>query len=358
MWKNSLKILNPLLGIRRDDDNDAHTKAKNTQTDLPKLGASTGLRTCDVCATRTDSLRRGRCAPCYMRWSQHRPVGLGAECVVCSDRRCEFLQSVEFQQKWLPMCHNCSGRVARLDPMPQRLDVVRELLKRDRRDDDRRAGAADPRLIPLNRRGKSRRTMLTKTMSDRAVMGRTDWKESIRDKADADSLGRGRESNDNLKAPMHLQIDPRRRSNMSSEGQPVLLTNGRHADTLDVSDVFRGRFEKSNDLSVNVGTAIEDEPSSVVEDVLCTAEDGSRERTVRAGVGYREQKTQRKLARKKDENGIGIDWVDLLFQPDSSDEDGKTAEENTSMTMIHRPKRTRSKTDDASRQSSDTHAAV
>jgi len=317
MWKNSLKILNPLIGLRSD-------VSEHTQPRVRTQGTQAGQKTCDVCATQTDSLRRGRCAPCYMRWSQHRPVGLGAQCVVCADRRCEFLQSVEFQQKWLPMCHNCSGRVARLDPVPKRLETVRELLRRDRREEERRFGAADPRLIPLNRRGKVRRSLI----EERAV---------------------GRESNNNVTPPIHLMIDER---NLVGDvvvlaNSPVLLENGRLADTPP------SRFTRSNDSSIQ---GLESDLDRLVHDPV----DERQDVTVRMGVSYQSNKAASPNGKRYQQgtDEIGVDWADLLFNPedDASSTDGSI--ETTSMTRIHRSKSKDQAFGALSSLSSDSHAAV
>ncbi|MBW2730782.1 MAG: hypothetical protein JRH20_00225 [Deltaproteobacteria bacterium] len=115
------------------------------------------LLTCEACGTRVSALRRGRCQICYLRWTEARPVGLGAACVVCGERRHENLRSVEFQRKWLPMCHNCATRTFRMQPIPHTIEAIREVLSRDRRWQERRIGRRDNRLFPSDRRADERR---------------------------------------------------------------------------------------------------------------------------------------------------------------------------------------------------------
>ena len=122
------------------------------------LHRQTPLQTCHVCGAQTPILRRGRCPVCYLRWAQQRPVGLGASCIICGERRYDHLQMVEFQLRWLPMCFSCSGRGFRLHPLPMTLDELRQRLERNRRDDERRFDAPDRRIFQINRRGEERRS--------------------------------------------------------------------------------------------------------------------------------------------------------------------------------------------------------
>lgn len=119
-------------------------------------------KTCQACGAKSPTLRRGRCAVCYLRWSQARPVGLGARCAICDERRLDHLQMVEFRQRWLPMCHTCSGRGFRLTPLPATLDELRRRLERDRRDVSRRRGLSDPRMFQIDRRMADRRLGFTR----------------------------------------------------------------------------------------------------------------------------------------------------------------------------------------------------
>ena len=107
---------------------------------------------CEVCGARAATLRRGRCWICYVRWADDRPVGLGASCAVCYDRRRENLRLIEFQGAWLPMCHNCSAKTLRLSPVPRSIDGVRQRLSRDRRWKSRRQRRKDHRIFAFERR--------------------------------------------------------------------------------------------------------------------------------------------------------------------------------------------------------------
>jgi len=112
---------------------------------------------CEVCNAEVSELRRGRCWGCYNRWVEARPVGLGAHCCVCGERRRTQLRGVELLGSWMPMCYGCSGRSMRLTPMPQTLDGIRGALQRDRREDDRRGRKKDTRVFQYDRRNGDRR---------------------------------------------------------------------------------------------------------------------------------------------------------------------------------------------------------
>ena len=112
---------------------------------------------CEICCARVHELRRGRCWGCYSRWVEARPVGIGAVCLMCGERRRAYLKSVELLGSWSPVCFNCSGRMATLDEMPQSVAGIRALLARERRSEARRLGRADGRVFPYERRGRERR---------------------------------------------------------------------------------------------------------------------------------------------------------------------------------------------------------
>jgi len=112
---------------------------------------------CEICCARVSELRRGRCWGCYSRWVEARPVGIGAACRICGERRRAYLKSVELLGSWSPVCYNCAGRMATLDGMPQSVAGIRALLTRERRADARRIGRADGRVFPYERRGRDRR---------------------------------------------------------------------------------------------------------------------------------------------------------------------------------------------------------
>ncbi len=114
-------------------------------------------QTCEVCGAQVIDLRRGRCFGCYARWVDSRPVGLGAACAVCSDRRADNLRQIELLGAWVPMCYSCAGRTMRLKPMPRTLDGIRRGLRRERRAGDRRSGPGAPRAARAERRSLERR---------------------------------------------------------------------------------------------------------------------------------------------------------------------------------------------------------
>jgi hypothetical protein len=116
-----------------------------------------GEMQCDVCRAKVTELRRGRCWGCYSRWADARPVGAGARCCICAERRRDFLRGHELLGAWMPMCFNCSGVVAGLDPMPQHIAGIREAVRRERRTAERRIGKRDTRVFQHDRRGLDRR---------------------------------------------------------------------------------------------------------------------------------------------------------------------------------------------------------
>lgn len=111
---------------------------------------------CEVCGARVNELRRGRCWGCYSRWATARPVGMGASCQLCGERRRDCLRSVELLGSWSAVCHGCAGLVTRLDPMPPSLAGIREALRRERRRQERRADG-EPAAAGERRTGERRR---------------------------------------------------------------------------------------------------------------------------------------------------------------------------------------------------------
>jgi hypothetical protein len=112
---------------------------------------------CSVCGAGVTELRRGRCWGCYMRWAESRPVGRGAACAICGEKRRAQLKLVEIQRRSLPFCHGCAVQVMRLPDLPPTIEELRHALRRDRRDDDRRSGKVDQRIFPRERRVGERR---------------------------------------------------------------------------------------------------------------------------------------------------------------------------------------------------------
>lgn len=119
------------------------------------------MHSCDVCAAKVSEVRRGRCWGCYSRWVETRPVGVGARCVTCSDRRRRLLKTVELFGSWQPMCFSCAGQVLLLDPMPPTIAGLKEAISRERRQVDRRFGKVDSRVYRRERRIGDRRVERT-----------------------------------------------------------------------------------------------------------------------------------------------------------------------------------------------------
>lgn len=102
--------------------------------------------TCSRCQ-EISNLRRNLCPHCYVRWLRSRPIGVGACCTGCGDRRLVHLQYVELQQGFAVVCRNCAAQLERQGgPPPADDEEVRALLQRERRevqDEDRRRGFAE-----------------------------------------------------------------------------------------------------------------------------------------------------------------------------------------------------------------------
>jgi hypothetical protein len=115
------------------------------------------VHTCEVCNAKVGELRRGRCWGCYARWVDARPVGVGARCVTCTEKRRRVMKMVELLGGWYPMCFNCAGQIFQLEPMPPTLAALRDAVSRERRRVERRSGTPDPRVFRDERRVGERR---------------------------------------------------------------------------------------------------------------------------------------------------------------------------------------------------------
>jgi hypothetical protein len=109
------------------------------------------------------ALRRGRCDRCYDAWVRARPVGVGASCAGCDDRRHAHLRHYEIflrqnvpGGRWVILCHNCCAVADKLKPPPRSIEQLRMRIARDRRFGERRV---DPRGRPdgIDRRVVDRR---------------------------------------------------------------------------------------------------------------------------------------------------------------------------------------------------------
>jgi hypothetical protein len=113
---------------------------------------------CGVCGASVTELRRGRCWGCYSRWAESRPVGRGAACTICLEKRRTQLRLVELKGRSLPFCHGCGAQILRMAEVPDSIDELRHALRRERRDGDRRDGETiDQRIFPRERRVGERR---------------------------------------------------------------------------------------------------------------------------------------------------------------------------------------------------------
>ncbi|MDY0005017.1 MAG: hypothetical protein RBU30_27205, partial [Polyangia bacterium] len=141
---------------RSDSSNSSNSAERPDRTDA---SGTLFRQRCEFCGAVVNTLRRGRCWGCYQRWQESQPVGKGASCVVCGDRRLDNLQRVELFGRWLPLCHLCAVRSRHILPMPASVDGIRRALMRERRDGERRDEKPDTRLDPKDRRGPDRRAI-------------------------------------------------------------------------------------------------------------------------------------------------------------------------------------------------------
>jgi hypothetical protein len=74
------------------------------------------------------------------------------------EKRRGQLKLVELKGRSLPFCHGCAALVMRMPEVPDNVDELRHLLRRERRDADRRQGEkVDHRIFPRERRVGERR---------------------------------------------------------------------------------------------------------------------------------------------------------------------------------------------------------
>lgn len=110
--------------------------SSSSERDADETGGALSRRNearCGGCGQSAMRTRRGLCAACYARWVRARPVGLGASCASCADRRLPYLRHFELRGLWVVLCHNCCARAERLTPAPRSVDVLLDGIQRQRR---------------------------------------------------------------------------------------------------------------------------------------------------------------------------------------------------------------------------------
>jgi hypothetical protein len=138
---------------------------------------------CGGCGAPPDggTLRRGRCERCYDKWVRARPIGIGAGCAGCDDRRRVHLRHYEvgFRSntpggRWLVLCHNCAAAADAMQPQPRSIEGLKMRLKRDRRWGDRRSeavGRPSARAPWLERRAGDRRALPPMFLDEELLAG-------------------------------------------------------------------------------------------------------------------------------------------------------------------------------------------
>ena len=122
---------------------------------------------CGVCGAAVTELRRGRCWGCYMRWAESRPVGRGAACTVCGEKRRAQLKLVELQGRSLPFCHGCAAQVMRLPERPRDdRGAAPGAAPRPAGRRPARGGKVDHRIFPRERRVGERRGPMRDAFAD------------------------------------------------------------------------------------------------------------------------------------------------------------------------------------------------
>jgi hypothetical protein len=99
---------------------------------------------------------------------RQKPIGVGAVCAGCENRRRVLLRHYELGlranavgSRWVVLCHNCAAFADALDPPARSIEGLRMRLQRDRRWGDRRIDAVGGFTIRapwLERRRAQRRT--------------------------------------------------------------------------------------------------------------------------------------------------------------------------------------------------------
>jgi hypothetical protein len=86
---------------------------------------------------------------------------------VCGERRRDHLRLLELHNRTVPLCHGCAARTQRMSGVPLTLEALRAILRRDRRDGERRGEAVDHRIFARERRvGDRRDTPRTRASDD------------------------------------------------------------------------------------------------------------------------------------------------------------------------------------------------
>lgn len=129
---------------------------------------------CFKCGTTDRKLRRALCAPCYEQWLLQRPIGVGAACLRCGDRRRAHLRHFELVRGFVVLCHNCVAEAAALAPLPRSAEGLLERLSRERREGERRQAQAPEPGANMNRSTAPERRRKERRVGARDLFDATD----------------------------------------------------------------------------------------------------------------------------------------------------------------------------------------
>lgn len=142
---------------------------------------------------------------CYQRWVADKPVGLGAVCCNCGERRRAVLQQFELHALWVVLCRNCAALAGALAPMPRSVDGLRLRLMRERRWGDRRAEAVTGTRPP--RSGQERRRTDRRVNVREEMLDPSDLVMEIELEADYASDAESHEPDDVPITAVHPRVD-------------------------------------------------------------------------------------------------------------------------------------------------------
>lgn len=185
-------------------------KTARARKPAPRPASPAAAKACGGCGALPgagESYRRGRCKRCYDQWVRAKPVGLGACCLACGERRRDVLRHFELHRSWVVLCHNCTARAEALATLPRSAHGLCLSLGRDRRHGDRRADAVTGGTRRI-RQGSERR-QVERRLGLRDAIDATDLAVmEVELEADAASPGELADPSDVPITDVHRRLDP------------------------------------------------------------------------------------------------------------------------------------------------------